>query len=464
MKKLSLLVALTVLVSGFSLLFGACNDANKTASAESYVALDINPSVEFVLDKHEKVISVRALNKDAEILLYGADGIVGAKIGDASEKVAELAVQYGYLSEENASIGVTVSGKTTNAEGKILSKIDAGLQASCGKVGLKIEIVTDGGYVLNGKLAKLKEQYPANADIQALTAGKYRLVLAAMKVDRSLTVEAAAAMSAEDLSEILYESEKYRLEIASERFEDAYEKLELAYEQNKDVLLDNAYLVLANNGLDKAAKAAEYIALRNAYRAVEYIDEINFETEPVLTDEQLAQIAETIGKNAEEFIAGVKAYGAATEDAVEYYLESLYRNMSEEDQDRFEEVFDAAEDLLEEIEEALEEISAEALNTVKAALAPIAEFIRIEIDKINEYDDLDDYVLDKIEDRIEEIEEWFEENLSDEEKKEVADAKAAVQEKIEELRAEFEKEIADLKAEVENELKELQQARIDAAA
>lgn len=467
MKKFSLILSFVVMVTGCAFLFGACN-GNKTSTAETYVAMDINPSIELVLDGDEKVIAVRALNKDAEILLYGAEGIVGAKIEDASEKISELAVRYGYISEDNSKIGITVSGSTTDAEGKILSKIDAGFEASLGKIGLRFELSTDGGFMLNGKLEKLKEQYPDNADIQALTAGKYRLVLAAMKIDRSLTIENAAAMSAEQLSEILYRHETYHLDVVSEKFEEAYEELKLTYEQNKDILLDSAYLTLADNmlednGREKALKGVEYIALRNAYRAVEYIDEIEFEKEPVLTDEQLAQIAETIGKNTDEFIADVKALGAATEDTVEYYLESLYRNMSEADQERFEGVYEEAEDLLEEIEEVFEEISGEALDQLNAKLKPIEEYIQIEIYKIREADDLEDYVLDKIDDKLEELEDWFDENLSDEEKKDIADAKAGMSEKLEEYRKKFEQAVADIKADVETELKKLQQERIKAA-
>ena len=48
-----------------------------------------------------------------------AEGIVGAKIGDASRVIASLAVQYGYLTEDNSTVGVTVSGKTQDAEGNI---------------------------------------------------------------------------------------------------------------------------------------------------------------------------------------------------------------------------------------------------------------------------------------------------------------------------------------------------------
>lgn len=462
MKRLSIVLSFVVMLTGLAAVFGACQ---KTAdAAQTYVALDINPSVEFVLDDKERVVAVKAANKDAEILLYGAEGIVGAKISDASKRVAELAIAYGFVTEENATINVTVSGKSADEEGKILAKIDASFSAAFDGTGLKIEIVTNGGVLLNARLENFKAQYPDNADIQALTAGKFRLVEAAMRVDGTLTVEAAAAMSAEDLSEILYKSEKYHLDVLSDKFEEAYEKLELAYEQNKDALLDGAYLTLLDNGADKALKATEYVALRNAYRAVEYIGEIEGEKEPVLTDEQLAAVAEAVGQNAEEFIAGVKAYGAATEDAVEYYLEKLYRNMSEAEREAMEDVYEAAEDLLEEIEDALEVVSGEILAEIKEKLAPVAEYLSIELDKIKEYDDIEDYVLDKMEERIEDIEDWFDDHLSKAEKKEVSDAKTALNDKVAALKEKFESSVAALKAQIEEELRKLQQERIEAAA
>ena len=94
MKKLSIIVAFVVMVTGLAAVMSACNTGK--ANAQTYVAMDINPSVEFVLDENDKVIAVKAANSDAEILLYGAEGIVGAQIEDASKRVAELAVKYGF--------------------------------------------------------------------------------------------------------------------------------------------------------------------------------------------------------------------------------------------------------------------------------------------------------------------------------------------------------------------------------
>ena len=73
-------------------------------------------------------------------------------------------------------------------------------------------------------------------------------------------------------------------------------------------------------------------------------------------------------------------------------------------------------------------------------------------------------MLDKIEDRIEEVEDWFDENLTKEEKQEIADAKKAMQDKIAELQSEFEQAVADLKDQVGKELKNRQQERERRAA
>lgn len=94
----------------------------------------------------------------------------------------------------------------------------------------------------------------------------------------------------------------------------------------------------------------------------------------------------------------------------------------------------------------------------------MAEYLSIELDKIKEYDDIEDYVLDKMEERIEDIEDWFDDHLSKAEKKEVFDAKTALNDKVAALKEEFESSVAALKAQIKEELRKLQQERIEAAA
>lgn len=102
-------------------LFTACNNAdNKSVSEEkvptTYVAVDINPSVEFVLDQNDSVMSVTGINTDAKVLLFNEGGIVGSKIDDALAHVIGLAKESDMLSDENGNIGLSVYSSGGAAE------------------------------------------------------------------------------------------------------------------------------------------------------------------------------------------------------------------------------------------------------------------------------------------------------------------------------------------------------------
>ena len=131
MKKLSVILAVVMMFAGVFTL-SACS--NKNPEAASYVAMDINPSIELVLDKNDKVIAVNAANEDAEVMLYGAKGILNCKISDASRVIAELAVKYSYVDEDSVNINVTVSGENQNKENEIFASVDASFKKVFDKI------------------------------------------------------------------------------------------------------------------------------------------------------------------------------------------------------------------------------------------------------------------------------------------------------------------------------------------
>lgn len=82
---------------------------NKDKDQVSYVAVDINPSVEFLVDKDGKVVTVIPENEDAQILLAGEE-LEGLTFEAAIDKVGTLAVKCGYLKNDNNQVTITVSG------------------------------------------------------------------------------------------------------------------------------------------------------------------------------------------------------------------------------------------------------------------------------------------------------------------------------------------------------------------
>ena len=83
------------------------NDTGDTVKGYSYLAIDINPSLELLVNG-ETVVSVKACNEDAAVLLSG-ENLENMTVEEATEKVVELAEELGYLNEENDDVKITVS-------------------------------------------------------------------------------------------------------------------------------------------------------------------------------------------------------------------------------------------------------------------------------------------------------------------------------------------------------------------
>ena len=69
----------------------------------SYVSLDINPSIEFTLNRQNLVLDVDALNEDAGEIVTALkeEGVKKDTLSQAMEKVTELLEKYGYMDTES---------------------------------------------------------------------------------------------------------------------------------------------------------------------------------------------------------------------------------------------------------------------------------------------------------------------------------------------------------------------------
>lgn len=90
-KKLFLSILCAILVLPCFFMVG-CNDTK----TESRMTVDLNPSVEFMLDKDNKVVSVTALNDDGSVIIYG-ETFIGLTAEEAAQRFADIAKQTGYL-------------------------------------------------------------------------------------------------------------------------------------------------------------------------------------------------------------------------------------------------------------------------------------------------------------------------------------------------------------------------------
>ncbi len=124
MKKLLALVLCLSMLMALALPLVSCTEAKPADDEYTRMTVDINPSVEFMVDDNGKVVSVTALNDDGSILIAG-EVFVGKTPEEATELVVSLATDAGYLvkgeinaenSEEGQKVSVSVSGNSKYAE------------------------------------------------------------------------------------------------------------------------------------------------------------------------------------------------------------------------------------------------------------------------------------------------------------------------------------------------------------
>ena len=168
--------------------------ANAVASV---VSLDVNPSIELKVNQSEKVLFCTPLNDDAREILAGMDGgadLKGAKLDVAVNAIVGSLVRSGYLDSISSAIMISVEDKnTTRAEKlqrELTSAVDGVLQTSAAKASVLTQTLTQDA---------AREQQARENNI---STGKAALVNRVLALNPSLSFDALAALSVEELKDL----------------------------------------------------------------------------------------------------------------------------------------------------------------------------------------------------------------------------------------------------------------------
>ncbi len=232
MKHLKKII-IPVLVLVLTLVLVGCTNSERNAS---YVTVDINPSVEVISNKKGIVVSVNALNDDAQVLLEG-ETLEGKTTADVVVEIADLAIKLGYL-REGGNVCITASADSEEIEAKVNSAINKAMNKFKEQKQFAFEVV-DGAKQVGRDIVKKAEEL-------GVTAGKYRLILRAMAFDSTLTFEAAKEMSAEELNAIVKAGREELKDLYSEELKKAYQYMKSFSEQTKNAFAFGVLQFLVN--------------------------------------------------------------------------------------------------------------------------------------------------------------------------------------------------------------------------
>ncbi len=247
MKKMMAVLGSALLLTTSAMTFISCGE--EETAEKKVMNVSCNPSVEFVLDSDDKVVSVNALNEEGNLVISAA-----AFNGKSAEEAAKLFVE---VSNET---GFIVSGSATIAENEISISISG-----------DTEQATE---LYNGVKNKVNEYLSAEnitAQIQQAEAiTKAQLEALVAECAPYLEEAEIKAMKHAQLVEQLYESRKETAEFYSQELKNAY------YEA-KAFVMEQAELEVLKSKVGSLMQGAIDMAYKAYASAVESIEQTRME-------------------------------------------------------------------------------------------------------------------------------------------------------------------------------------------
>ncbi|MBR2023005.1 MAG: hypothetical protein IJ996_00625 [Clostridia bacterium] len=422
-KKITALGATAMLCFSFC----ACGGGETaTVDGYAYLAVDINPTVEFVL-VDGRVSSVNAVNDDAAVLISGVD-FTDMTAEEVTQKVVELAEDMGYLTEENAGVKISVATDDETAENKLKEWAVKGAKKAS-----ELAKVNDEPRSADERTSKkLKKE---NAEkYKDLDAVKVRLIEAVMQFDETMTYEIGAEMSVEALADLLedymHEYKEYAGETLKKEYKDNLrEKREETERQMAEIY-----------GAEYLAEWEKYVALEKAYELIEFSAK-----NVTVSAEDLQALGQLFAQ-----VGDWTAQGEVLLEEVDEYMDKVFDNAEhifEGKGGAFEDAKKAFEKQMElvekQVEELLEKYDADnyvlTADDITAIQAIYADFT---VDGEWTLEDLEEYVEEK-EDALEQLKESI--TLTEDQKAQLSALRDGFKEVKEDLHEEWKDDVDSAK-------------------
>lgn len=139
-KKLSKKLIVSIASAVAVVCFG-CVGAYAYYTPAGYVSLDINPSIEYVVNTFDKVIDVNGVNQDGEKIVENID-VQGKEIDDAIDQTIDQLIETGYIANENSELVISANYGDNKDSEDLAQKLEDSAQAKLSEEGKKANIET----------------------------------------------------------------------------------------------------------------------------------------------------------------------------------------------------------------------------------------------------------------------------------------------------------------------------------
>ena len=255
-KLLCALLCMIMLLATLSLV--SCNEKQPATPEEGTVTrmtVDINPSVEFMVDDQGLIISATALNDDGSILIAG-EAFVGKTPEEAADMMVNLAAETGYLVKGNVEADQNTVKISISGDSEYARELTERVQQSAAETLAQLDI--------NG----------AVATAQALSLDALR----AMALSTALyTQEEIDAMDEKQLYTVLAQSRVETALLLTDEMREAYyaaKESRISYAEREET----ARIIEEMGGIYKVTHAAYKAALDAYSSAIVAVEDFRYET------------------------------------------------------------------------------------------------------------------------------------------------------------------------------------------
>ncbi len=200
---------------------------------DSIVDIDVNPSIEMLVNKNSKVLEVNALNEDAEKVLDGME-FKNIDIKIATNAIVGSIVKNGYMSNEDAGVLITVVNANDKRANELKEKIAADVKETLEENNVDASIIK--------QIVVQNEELKNIAKENNVSVGKAALIRDLAENKKDLDVKEASKKPVKDLVKIVLEdakvenAEKVEMELDDGKYEIKFSKgnKKFEYELNKE--------------------------------------------------------------------------------------------------------------------------------------------------------------------------------------------------------------------------------------
>lgn len=350
-KKLTILISLCLILTVFlSIFLIGCNSLltnipkkSQSQTPTSFVSIDINPSIELILDQNGVVMSIAGTNHDGKVLLFDEDGIVGSSLDVAMSNITALAVKYGYLTEDNDTVSASVVSSDDSKS--IVQTLENSIQRVAKDTQLTLSLKQEVNLSLQEELSALKKEYSDHPDIQSMDIAHLCLAKRAQHSEESLV-----EVCSKSLDELLLRVNEVQSDAMS-KFDNSYstqvESAQYLFDSACSILqnglqvcfyyknyIDNADL-LDFQSMQKVRVSLQYTLAQATKLALEYFDTcLNLDSVNAryyLDKDSVQAIADKLNTSYDEIIS--KTHASLQDDVIaideqdlKSYINTLYRN------------------------------------------------------------------------------------------------------------------------------------------